>query len=116
MDDPDPDGEPWIPGKGRWDTGDRISASLVYYRMVPDPGFNIPIYSFDLAGLILSPTRNRLLCAYPFDVGSLSRICHPRGVSERCIPGCTPHWSHSTWCDLNDDKWPCAHRPSALAT
>ena len=115
MDDPDPDGEPWIPGRGRWDTGDRISASLVYYRMVPDPGYNIPIYSFDLAGLILSPTRNRLLCAYPFDVGSLSRICHPRGVSASCVPGCTPYLYHSTWCDLNNDEWPCAHRPSALA-
>jgi len=114
MDDPDPDGQAWIPGRGRSDTGDRISASLVYYDMVPDPGFNIPIYSFDLAGLILSPSSNRLLCAYPYDVGTLERVCEPRGVSEWCIPGCTPYPGHSTWCDLNNWEFPCAFRPSAL--
>jgi hypothetical protein len=59
----------------RWDTGDRISASMVYANMAPTPLHgSIPIYSFDLAGIIMSPTANKLLCGYPFDVGSLERF------------------------------------------
>ena len=56
-DDPNPDGEPWLPGRGRWETGDRISASLVYASMVPDKrgGDHIPLYSLSLGGLVLSP-------------------------------------------------------------
>ena len=54
------------------------------------------------------------MAAYPWDVGSLSRVCRPRGVSETCIPGCTSNRGYSTWCDLNNDMWPCAYRPSAL--
>jgi len=116
MDDTNAAGQPWIPGMGRYDTGDRISASLVYYGMVEDPGTNIPIYSFDLAGLILSPTTNTMLCAYPHDVGSISRVCDPIGVSEECIPGCTPWEDHPTWCDISEgeDVEDCAFRPSAL--
>ncbi|KAL1523876.1 hypothetical protein AB1Y20_018795 [Prymnesium parvum] len=116
MDDPNPAGFPWIPGMGRHDTGDRISAALVFADMVPEPGANsIPIYSFDLAGIVLSPFHNKLLCAYPWDVGSLGRKCSPPGLSETCIPGCSPGRGHTTWCDLNNDMWPCAYRPSALA-
>eukprot|EP00966_Prymnesium_polylepis_P073558 1707463-Prymnesium_polylepis.1 len=116
MDDPNPDGQPWLPGTGRWDTGDRISAALVHGGMTPDEGGNLPIYSFDLAGIILNPAANTMLCAYPFDVGSLSRTCHPRGVSETCVPGCTQggNWP-GAWCDPpHNEQWPCAWRPDAL--
>ena len=57
-----------------------------------------------------------MLCAYPFDVGSLSRTCHPRGVSENCVPGCTQggNWP-GAWCDPpHSEQWPCAWRPNAL--
>ena len=54
-DDPDPEGMPWVPGMGRSDTGDRISAALIYQRMSPDPRGNIPIYSFDLGGVDTMP-------------------------------------------------------------
>ena len=114
MDDPNPEGVPWIPGVGRQDTGDRISAALVYANMEPDPRGNIPIYSFDLGGFVLSPTNNNFLCGYPMDVGSLTRTCNPQGVTDWCIPGCTPYPGHSTWCDLNHDQWPCAYRPESL--
>lgn len=74
MDDPNPNGRAWIPGMGRSDTGDRISAAMVYADMVPEPGSNsIAIYSFDLAGIILSPIHNKLLCLYPYDAGSMLR-------------------------------------------
>ena len=108
-------GEPWLPGSGRWDTGDRISAALVHGGMQPDDRGNLPVYSLDLGGLILSPQHNRLLCAYPFDVGSLSRTCHPRGVSDHCTPGCTQGNWPGAWCEpLHHEAWPCAWRPDAL--
>ena len=112
MDDPNPDGEPWIPGKGRWDTGDRISAALINYQMTPEPNGQIPVYSNSLSGIILAPEANRLLCSYPFDVGSLGRVCHPRGISEGCVPGCTPTGQQAAptdWCEgFFKDPWPCA--------
>ena len=68
--------------------------------MQADPGFNIPIYSYSLAGIVLAPWANRLICSYPYDVGSLNRRCWPRGVTDHCIPGC------SRW-DNDNDVW-CA--------
>lgn len=116
MDDPNPDNEPWVPGKGKWDTGDRISAALINGNMQREPNGHIPVYSYVLAGLILAPEANRLLCSYPFDVGSLERVCYPRGISEHCVPGCTPanQWARpSDWCeDFFKDPWPCAWPPN----
>ncbi|KAL1510268.1 hypothetical protein AB1Y20_006590 [Prymnesium parvum] len=113
MDDPDPNGEPWIPGKGKWDTGDRISAALINAQMVKEPNGQIPVYSNSLSGVILAPETNTLLCSYPFDVGSLERVCYPRGVSDTCIPGCTPNGGATQWCEgFFKDPWPCAWAPS----
>jgi len=118
MDDPNPDGEPWIPGKGKWDTGDRISASLVNKNMQPEPNGNIPVYSYSLAGIILNPHANRLLCSYPFDSGSIERACNPRGISDQCTPGCTPAgWTNipAVWCEgFFKDPWPCAWPPDKV--
>ena len=85
-------------------------------------GGNIPIYSFGLGGIIMSPTRNQLLCSYAYDVDSLERVCDPRGISEFCIPGCThsthqgnDHRGNVVWCnDPDADEWPCAWKPDDL--
>lgn len=120
MDDPNPDHSPWLPGVSHSETGDRISAALINAWMQADPGFNIPIYSFSLAGVILNPAHNRLLCSYPWDVGSLSRHCWPRGLSDKCIPGCSRHNGDTDlWCAPGTDRWKvdvpaCAWRPEQL--
>ena len=121
MDDPNPDRSPWLPGGFQHaETGDRISAALIHARMQADPGFNIPIYSYSLAGIILNPSANRLLCSYPYDVGSMSRHCWPRGVSDHCLPGCTRFDNDpDQWCVPGTDQWrqqnpPCSWRPEDL--
>ena len=108
-DDKDPNGRPWLPGAGG-NEKDRISVSLVNAAMQPDPGGNIPMYSFDLGGIIISPWKARLLCSYPFDVGTVSRkkCSDPNPGMQHCIPGCTPNdwranggseWgSRGIWC------------------
>ena len=120
MDDPNPDHNPWSPGARHSETGDRISAALINARMQADPGFNIPIYSYSLAGIIMSPAANRLLCSYPYDVGSVGRRCWPRGVSDHCIPGCSRFDNDDNpWCQPGSDQWKhehpaCAWRPENL--
>ena len=111
-------GEPWH------GSGDRISASVVHFGMVRDPasaqanmiGGNIPLYSFGLGGLVLSPHVASVSCAYPYDVGSLSRVC--AGNDERCIPGCSMYGGAPQWCqpgmDAADTGAPCAWSPSHL--
>ena len=127
MDAEDPTGTPWIPGSGRlyrgtrwqsaWDWGDRISGTIVNAEMTPEFSQNIPIYSFSLAGIILSPEHNRLLCSYAYDTDTLESVCRPRGGSETCIPGCTRPWHATEWCtDVNRDQWPCAWRPTETAS
>ena len=137
MDDGDPRGVPWVPGKGdwmaweqseggqwnyvqrpTWPMGDRISAAIINAQMTREPSGNIPIFSPGLAGLILSPFHNRLLCSHAYDADSIKRRCEPRGVSEHCLPGCTldvPPSSSRHWCtDIHktDQQFPCAWRPS----
>ena len=47
----------------------------------PEPDrHNIPVYSYSLAGLILSPRLNKLRCAYSFDTGSKQWKCAARGA------------------------------------
>lgn len=112
MEDPNPDGEPWVPGVGRWDTGDRISAAMVYKNMVKDPGGHISVYSWDLAGYILNPDYNELWCAFPYDVGSLRFTCYPRGKSDHCTPGC----NRMNWCqDFTSIDSDCPWPPDQLA-
>lgn len=123
MDDPDPRGQPWVPGAGKpvhegYPSGDRVSATLVNAHMKPEPApqaHRIPLYSLSLAGIILSPERNTLKCSFAFDAGTLERTCLE--PSETCIPGCT-HPSirghPALWCERNNHRWPCAWRPSDL--
>lgn len=121
MDDRDPDHHPWELGIGRRDTGDRVSAAIVNAQMQPDPSGNIPIYSFSLAGLVLSPTHNNLMCSYSWDVGSMERKCWPQGLSDICIPGCSRgNNDREPWCAAGSGDWkfrnpPCAWRPQNLA-
>lgn len=134
-DDENPAGKPWVPGSGHnnfWSdgyVGDRISVAIVNGNMIPDPprgdmvGGNVPIYSFSLGGLLLSPTRNSILCGYPYDVGSIDRTCtgHKIGAAtfdgQPCVPGCTwagyTHWCQP-WVKPNDMGAPCACKPTAL--
>ena len=121
MDDPNPDHRPWEPGRARVDTKDRISAALVNSRMTPDPGGNIPLYSFDLAGLILSAEYNQFSCSYPYDVGTTSRRCSAVwGTTPSCTPGCSSFDGDTrNWCDANSDSWKwinpaCPWRPADL--
>ena len=111
-DDDDPHARAWLPGGA--DVNRIVSASLINRAMHPDEANNIPIYSFDLSGVILSPWRAQLLCSYPFDVGSVKRKpCASSGLDmKHCIPGCTPNdprvnavsdWgSTSIWCPAVD--------------
>ena len=102
------------------------------------------MYSFDLGGIIISPWKARLLCSYPFDVGTVSRkkCSDPNPGMQHCIPGCTPNdwranggseWgSRGIWCPPVDHtaSWesqaerfeaiqfsgqPCAWKPEHLA-
>ena len=99
-----------------YDKGDRISATIVNRAMTPEIGNTLPIYSFGLGGIVLSNTHNRLLCSYAYDVASMNRVCHPRGVTEQCIPGCSYNGCMS-WCDdITRDQFPCAWRPSDIGS
>ena len=31
---------------------------------------------------------NRVLCSYTSDGGTMTKICQPPGVTDKCIPGC----------------------------
>ena len=80
----------------------------------------MPIFSDGLAGIILSPEHNTLLCSHAYDADSLGRKCYPRGVSSTCIPGCTfgnSASSEASWCKSvgatkADEEFPCAWRPT----
>ena len=65
LDDQDPEGAPWLPQRPT------ISAALVNAAMQPEPDRgNVPVYSYSLAGLILSTRHNEVRCSYAFDTGS----------------------------------------------
>ena len=125
MDDPDPQGKPWVPGAAAatgiyqgYPSGDRVSATLVNARMQPEPApyaHRIPLYSANLAGIILSPKRNTLQCSFAFDAGTLERSCMT--PSETCTPGCTHPSDRGhppLWCEPSHHPWPCAWRPRDL--
>lgn len=65
-DDANPDGQPWAP------TTNAISAAIINGRLQPeqDRG-NVPLYSYSLAGLILTPEYNQVRCSYAYDTGSI---------------------------------------------
>ena len=86
-----PRGKPWMPGLGEGTSDDRVSATLIHGGMHADPRGNIPLYSFDLGGVILSNRANKLLCAFAYDVGTIWRASCPYDPhNDYCIPGCTP--------------------------
>lgn len=108
-----------------WVKSDRFSAMSVSASSTPDPSGKWPLFSVDLAGLVLSPRSNRLLCAYPYDGGTNERHCDGRGVSDGlsdgrgCVPGCVGFRgsyhirSGATWCTTSHG-YPCARPPSHL--
>lgn len=86
-------------------SSDRISAMSVSASSSPDPEGNWPLFSRSLAGMILSPSHNHLMCSYPYDAGTAERGCDPIGMSSWCLPGCT-YFGDNRWCD-DDRGWPC---------
>ena len=104
------------------ETSDRLSAAIIYRNMTADPLTRLdvkahargalPLYSRGTAGLILSPTANQLLCAYPYDGGSGGKLCSPLGVSAHCVPGCTQRGED--WCTEAKRGAECAWAPSHL--
>ena len=53
--------------KSTWDRGDRISATLINKQMRADPSGSVPIYSFGLGGILLSPVHTSLMCSYAYE-------------------------------------------------
>lgn len=122
MDDPNPRRSPWKQAGRRRDAQDRYSASMINAAMTADPAGNIPVYSKSQSGIILSPTKNQMLCAFAWDVGSLSRTC-PRGHTETCLPGCSKYnRDPSPFCNgEHPDEWKvrtpaCGWPPGELPT
>lgn len=69
--------------------GDRVSASFIYHAESKRADrTRIPLFN-DAPGFILRPDAVTLLCSYADDGGSQSANCHPPGVSDECVPGCT---------------------------
>ena len=101
------------------DARDRISASLVHVNSPRYVGNNMPLYSSN-AGIVMSPTHNKMMCAWASDAGTMSRTCDPLGLSDKCVPGCytppgdTGGVSEEAWCRDEADPSNCAHRPSQL--
>jgi hypothetical protein len=135
MDASSPEGEVWVPGSGEmwdqekgrcckstYDKGDRISATIINAAMQAEPSGAIPIFSYGLGGIVLSPRQNTLLCSYPYDVASMNRLCHPRGESASCVPGCTHHMRPNApggfvscrSVERSDAEFPCAWKPTDL--
>jgi len=117
LDDTDPARQPWQPGANWRALGDRISATIINARMTHDPAGNLPVYSLSNAGYVLNPFVNRMLCAHPFDVGSVNRVCGSHSYPN-CVPGCTTIDGRAKqWCEPGDeDPWPCAWRPANLGS
>ena len=53
----------------------------------PDPSGKWPLFSVDVAGLVLSPVagRNTVLCSYPYD-GGTNELSIGFGVSAKFMP------------------------------
>lgn len=81
---------------------------MINGAMQADLGWNIPVYSYSLAGLILSPTHNRMRCGFAFDVGTSFNFPDP--------PGCGAG-GYVNWCARSgsfDPDLDCAYSPSRL--
>ena len=103
-----------------------MSAVSVNANSHPDPSGAWPLFSTSLAGFLFAPSSaNRLLCAYPYDAGTTERMCSPLGVTDHCVPGCTPDYGawgcHAgcngpAWCTNEHRGWPCAWGPNDLSS
>ena len=82
---------------------DRVSAVLVSRDMPLEPSTGtLQMFSDSLAGWVLSPEVNRLLCAYAFDGASHHRHCQGAIAASQCVPGCT--LGPGAWVPF-DDHW-----------
>ena len=73
------------------------------------------------AGFVLSPSVNRLLCAYASDGGTSGQLCSKyRRLHNECTPGC-PHGHGEHWCVPPDPsrpwegQWGCGWHPEHLS-
>ena len=76
----------------------------------------VHLYS-DRAGFVLAPTaaaEASLLCAYPGDGGTMSKLCKPPRVERGvCVPGCYSD-SEPSWCPDESRWWHCNYPPERL--
>ena len=112
----------------------QVSASVVNARMLPDPSGEIPVYSYGLAGYVMHPSHNELLCSFHYDAGTMVRRCDDADAPAACVPGCTPRagvarvpadWDDpfgaKTWCGPctrgcgRHAGYPCAFAPEHLS-
>lgn len=98
---------PWWVARGR----DRMSASIINAHMQLDPSGSLPLYSYELAGVVLAPEFVEVLCAYERDAASKKRDCPSAAaigtsaaIAPPCIPGCTPTME-AGWQSLGDSFW-----------
>lgn len=125
--------KPWTPcpqtcfGKECWcaKTKDRLSATFINALLPKAQGGRMPTFEFvdnnAAAGFVLSPYFSRVLCSYPGDGGTINRLCHPPGLSSKCVPGCYREQAHGGgefWCsdDGADGGGECSFRPSATSS
>jgi len=97
-----------------------MSASLLLRQMRERADrWQIPLFS-DGAGVVLRPSATLVLCAYVGDGATQAANCHPPGLSESCVPGCShpagecradsPYSADFPWC-LCGLGWCLGDRP-----
>ena len=66
-------------------------------------------------GFIVHPNAAKLLCAYPSDGSSMSKVCvgDDRAPGSGCIPGCPRLDALGDWCH-DVDQWCVAWAPELL--
>eukprot|EP01050_Picozoa_sp_SAG11_P012151 SAG11_NODE_1334_length_5178_cov_10.938374_3_plen_321_part_00 len=95
----------WLPcpksawGKPTWCAkfSDRESCSIIGAKSPPQPDGAIGIFQSAAGvvtgGFVLAPRHTTLLCSYPGDGGTMTRVCldekgQPLHPGQRCVPGC----------------------------
>jgi hypothetical protein len=96
---------------------DRFSTFLLSAD-VHDKENEIPVYSKVQGGMIVNLDTSAMLCGWPNDGATESRLCDPIGNTSICVPGCYSSGTNGSpiWCE--DDAQPgyCPWRPSSFAT
>jgi len=96
----------WLPCQADWCKAfqDRFSFSLIN-KNNPKMKGKIGLFSDTAGGFILSPAKADILCSYPSDGGSMSKMC--KDASD-CVPGCDKEvCSAEKW-------WTCSFHPDQL--